>query len=100
MQAACLVRLCCPQFLETSPTDAVSKDTWALALDFLQTTDVACSNYDEGGAWPVLVDNFVEWVKKARAKASAVHSAHSSQDDQSETKAANGGHMSDSGDDW
>ena len=29
---------------------------------------VDCSNYDEGHAWPLLLDNYVEWLLARRSK--------------------------------
>ncbi len=29
---------------------------------------VDCSNYDEGHAWPLLLDNYVEWLEARRSK--------------------------------
>jgi len=48
---------------------AVSKDTWALLLDFGRKVRPDLSNYDaEGGAWPSVIDDFCEWlISKRRA---------------------------------
>jgi len=52
------------QFLAKQDVRAVTKDVWDMLLTF--HTDVAedMHNYDEDGAWPVLIDEFVEWRKE------------------------------------
>lgn len=43
---------------------AISKDTYSLLLDFAVTIDPHMSNFDEeNGAWPVLLDEFVDFAK-------------------------------------
>lgn len=43
---------------------AISKDTYTLLLDFAVTIDDTMSNFDEqNGAWPVVLDEFVEFAK-------------------------------------
>ena len=54
---------------------AISKDTWALLLDFGRRVRPDLSGYDaEGGAWPSVIDDFCEWLVKARASGRAVGS--------------------------
>ncbi|XP_040039336.1 DCN1-like protein 4 isoform X3 [Gasterosteus aculeatus] len=57
------------QFLEfTVPQQSkykvINKDQWCNVLEFSRTINLDLSNYDEDGAWPVLLDEFVEWYKE------------------------------------
>uniref|UniRef100_A0A803N5K2 Defective in cullin neddylation protein n=1 Tax=Chenopodium quinoa TaxID=63459 RepID=A0A803N5K2_CHEQI len=41
---------------------AISRDTWAQLLEFVRIVDPQLSNYDAEGAWPYLIDEFVEYL--------------------------------------
>lgn len=47
------------QFVGEKYKKMVSKDTWNLLLDFIETVKPDFSDYDADGAWPVLIDEFV-----------------------------------------
>ncbi|XP_039212207.1 DCN1-like protein 5 isoform X2 [Crotalus tigris] len=54
------------QYLE-SKYKVINKDQWYNVLEFSRTVHADLSNYDEDGAWPVLLDEFVEWQKDRQA---------------------------------
>ncbi|KAA8579386.1 hypothetical protein FQN60_016816 [Etheostoma spectabile] len=50
-------------FARQSKYKGMNKDQWYNVLEFSRTIKADLSNYDEDGAWPVLLDEFVEWKK-------------------------------------
>ncbi|KAL5208664.1 hypothetical protein ABZP36_033099 [Zizania latifolia] len=50
------------QFLLVRHNKAISRDTWSQLLEFVKTIDPQLTNYDEEGAWPYLIDEFVEYL--------------------------------------
>ncbi|KAL1490707.1 hypothetical protein ABEB36_013360 [Hypothenemus hampei] len=56
------------QFLDQSKYKVINKDQWSNILEFSRTIYNDLSNYDVDGAWPVMLDEFVEWLKLARSK--------------------------------
>uniref|UniRef100_A0A3Q2CF82 DCN1-like protein n=1 Tax=Cyprinodon variegatus TaxID=28743 RepID=A0A3Q2CF82_CYPVA len=51
-------------FARQSKYKVINKDQWCNVLEFSRTINLDLSNYDEDGAWPVLLDEFVEWYKE------------------------------------
>lgn len=56
----------CPyfnQFLLCTKYRTINRDQWNNILEFSRAIKDDLSNYDEDGAWPVLLDEFVLWVR-------------------------------------
>jgi len=51
-------------FLNEKNVKGISKDTWAMFLAFLRTTDAKFETYDMEAAWPSTIDDFVEWARE------------------------------------
>jgi DCN1-like protein 4/5 len=54
------------QFLEQGSYRVINKDQWWNILEFSRTINNDLKNYDFLGAWPVLLDEFVEWMRQNR----------------------------------
>eukprot|EP00892_Ulva_mutabilis_P012621 jgi/Ulvmu1/9731/UM055_0071.1 len=50
------------QFLQENHGRPINSDTWTLLLQFKKMNSQDMSSYDESQAWPVLIDDFVEFV--------------------------------------
>ena len=56
------------QFLETISHPRINLDEWSSFLQFNQTCSVDLEGYDEDGAWPVLLDDYVTWRREQQSK--------------------------------
>jgi len=56
------------EYLEVAKVKSISKDTWRQFIDFMKVHPNSLDNYDEGGSWPVLIDEFVEWNKTGKVE--------------------------------
>jgi len=54
------------KFLEERYRKSISKDTWNQLFEFVRVINNDLDKYDPEGAWPVVIDEFVEHVKKQR----------------------------------
>ncbi|XP_037088155.1 DCN1-like protein 5 [Pollicipes pollicipes] len=52
------------KYLERCKYRVVNKDQWNNILEFSRTIAPDMANYDENGAWPVMLDEFVEWFRQ------------------------------------
>ncbi|KAH0602825.1 uncharacterized protein H6S33_008475 [Morchella sextelata] len=56
------------EFLETEYKRSIAKDTWNCMYDFVQLADAdptpELASYDIDGAWPSILDDFVNYVRK------------------------------------
>jgi len=50
-------------FVEERVKNAISKDTWMMLYDLATQVKPDLSDYDMNGAWPVVIDEFVESVR-------------------------------------
>lgn len=60
------------EFVEKHQRYNISGDTWLQVLEFSRVVHEDLSNYDPEGAWPVLIDDFVEHMYR-NSRSSAVH---------------------------
>ncbi|XP_031550374.1 DCN1-like protein 4 isoform X2 [Actinia tenebrosa] len=51
------------EFMQQSKYKVINRDQWCNVLEFSRSISTDLSNYDEDGAWPVLMDEFVEWYR-------------------------------------
>ncbi|KAG2219199.1 hypothetical protein INT45_013065 [Circinella minor] len=51
-------------FLEQKHGKAISRDTWNLFYDFATQPNIDFNVHDSEGAWPILIDEFVEYMKE------------------------------------
>ena len=58
------LRLARAQAHETTKKRGVTQDEWAMMLNFFQEIQPDCSNYADDGAWPLLLDDYVEWRRE------------------------------------
>ncbi|CAI5468935.1 unnamed protein product [Closterium sp. Yama58-4] len=52
-------------FVRVQHNKAISKDTWSQLFEFSRLTQGQLEQYDEGGAWPYLIDEFVDHLRAA-----------------------------------
>jgi len=55
-------------FLTTQKNKHVTKDLWDQTLEFAREVRSDLSNFDDSGAWPSVIDNFVEYVRTKKKK--------------------------------
>ena len=48
----------------TRPTTRITFDQWASLLDWCRQIDPAYLAYEEEGSWPVLMDEFIDWMRR------------------------------------
>ena len=49
----------------------LNADQWRGIGRFVREVGPGCADFDDDGAWPLLLDNYVEWVRKGGAEANA-----------------------------
>eukprot|EP00929_Paragymnodinium_shiwhaense_P063755 TRINITY_DN3188_c0_g1_i1.p1 TRINITY_DN3188_c0_g1~~TRINITY_DN3188_c0_g1_i1.p1 ORF type:complete len:261 (-),score=72.99 TRINITY_DN3188_c0_g1_i1:337-1119(-) len=61
-------------FVEAKVKNAISKDTWMMLYDLATQLKPDLSDYDVNGAWPVLLDEFVDYVRQQQASSTSTTS--------------------------
>jgi DCN1-like protein 1/2 len=51
------------EYLKKTSSKQVSKDIWEQVFEFARDIKADLSNYEDDGAWPVVIDEFVDFVK-------------------------------------
>ena len=60
-QKSSLISHLCNYLVSQTEYKAVNKDQWNSFYDFCATT-ISLEDYDATGSWPVMIDEFVEWL--------------------------------------
>ncbi|TCD63472.1 Scaffold-type E3 ligase [Steccherinum ochraceum] len=55
------------EYLTEKGGKGVSKDTWQMFLEFVRTIDAKFEKFDEEGAWPSTIDDFVAYARERLA---------------------------------
>ena len=55
---------CTSSFFGLEEDGTVSQDEWSMMLNFFVEIKPDCSNYADDGAWPLLLDDYVEWRRE------------------------------------
>ncbi|XP_075161345.1 DCN1-like protein SCCRO4 isoform X2 [Haematobia irritans] len=63
------------QFLDQSKYKVINKDQWCNIYEFSRAISLDLNNYDIDGAWPVMLDEFVEWLRTLRTCTSTTPSS-------------------------
>jgi len=58
------------EFLKQSSVKGLNTDQWMCFLEFSKSTKKDLVNYDDNSSWPILLDDFVEWIRKNQTKQS------------------------------
>lgn len=66
------------QFLQHSKYKVINRDQWFGIYEFSHSILADLSNYDDDGAWPVLLDEFVEWCRRQNALSASSSSSSAS----------------------
>ena len=53
------------EFLQTSTTVRVTLDQWDSFLQFNHIVSIDLKNYEDDGAWPLLLDEYIDWRRKS-----------------------------------
>eukprot|EP00455_Lapot_gusevi_P038028 TRINITY_DN4264_c0_g1_i2.p1 TRINITY_DN4264_c0_g1~~TRINITY_DN4264_c0_g1_i2.p1 ORF type:complete len:261 (-),score=88.89 TRINITY_DN4264_c0_g1_i2:106-888(-) len=51
-------------FIQQHRDKAISRDLWDMAYDFVTSTRADLSNFEDTGAWPIVIDEFVDAVRR------------------------------------
>merc|ERR1712098_1044123 len=51
---------------KTEECSAITADVWSLLLDFIIETKADLSDFDPDGCWPVMIDEFVDWLADSK----------------------------------
>jgi len=54
------------QFLEGTAHSKITLDQWDSFLQFNGSINLNLSNHDDDGAWPLLLDEYVDWRRKQK----------------------------------
>jgi len=63
------------EFVRDHCRNTISRDLWMMILDLAISCRPDLSDYDSEGAWPVLIDDFVDWYRKNRLLSAPIEAA-------------------------